>query len=111
MIKSTIVVSIIFLTVFTSLESHAQEPDAARSDKNPAAVIASDQDSARAPERGSAEVPLSNLFPAREPAVRENINPVVAPPPPRPRQETFGVQHEFHGEFTTSFSNSNGVPK
>lgn len=114
MIKSTIVVSIIFLTVLTSPESYAQETEAAKSasaDKNQAAVMAGEHASARTPDRGSAEIPLANLFPTREPAVRDKINPVVAPPPTSPRQESSGLQHEFHGEFTTSFSNSNGVPQ
>ncbi|HBA70768.1 MAG TPA: hypothetical protein DCZ63_00775 [Geobacter sp.] len=113
MIKSTIVVSIIFLTLLTSPESHAQEPEAVKSasaDKNQAAFQAGGHASARTPDRGIAGIPLANLFPTREPAVRDKINPVVAPPPTIPRQESSGLQHEFHGEFTTSFSNSNGVP-
>lgn len=122
MIKSIVVASIIFLTVFTSVEIHAQEPDESKtasagqaaepasSSHSPAVVATSAQPAPRATERGTAQVPLANLFPTREPDVRDKINPTVAPPPARPRQGTLGLQHEFHGELTTSFSNSNGVP-
>ncbi len=114
MIKSTIVVSIIFLTVFTSLESRSQEPETAKSgstDKSPAVDMAGDHASAKTHDRSTTSIPLADLFPTREPAVRDEINPVVAPPATRPRQETLRLQHEFHGELTTSFSNSNGVPQ
>jgi len=113
MIKSIAVASIILLAAFTAVKIHAQEPGeskTASSGHSPAVVTTGTQPAPRTPERGSAQVPLANLFPTREPAVRKNINPAVAPPPTRPHLETFGLQHEFHGELTTSFSNSNGVP-
>jgi len=123
MIKSIVVASIILLSVSTSVKIHAQEPDESKtasagqasepagSGQGASVVTGGGHGVSATPDRGATRVPLVNLFPTREPAVRDEINPVVAPPPTRPRQETLRLQHEFHGELTTSFSNSNGVPQ
>ena len=109
MIKSIIISASIsiFVTVFTTLEGYAQDPNQANTVK-----AAQTTKSDKTPDRGTTEIPLANLFPTRDPADMRTTTTVVVPPPTASsRHESLGLQHEIHGESITSFSITNGVPR
>lgn len=122
MIKSILAVSIAFLTCSTSLASYAQEPDelkppksgqateSARPGHSTAFTAAGEHASAKR-ARGAAVIPLANFFPTSIPPVRHDLkSDAVTPPATPPNRQLPGLQHEFHGNLTTFFGTSNGVP-
>jgi hypothetical protein len=118
-IKSIIVVSILFLTVSISRESYAQEPDEANSTsaghatesasphKSSATATTGDQSIVRTANGRTAVVPVTNLFPLSDPVALRTINTAVVPP----AAPALGLQHEFHGVFSTTYTITNGVPR
>ncbi|BDV44546.1 hypothetical protein GURASL_34690 [Geotalea uraniireducens] len=54
----------------------------------------------------------SNLLPTADPAATPPAaNPVTTSPPPAAPPRSSGMQHEFHGGFTTIFGVTNGTPR
>ncbi|NVN93133.1 MAG: hypothetical protein HXX11_21405 [Desulfuromonadales bacterium] len=114
MIKSIIVVSILFLTVSTSPESYAQESDeanvassghaveSASRHNNPTVATAGDQAIIKTQNSRTSTVPLVKLFPYRDPVALHTTNTNVVPPATPSRQDAPGLQHEFHGVISST---------
>lgn len=118
MIKSILAVSIALLTFSTSLASYAQESDGVTpastghaAESAPSIHSAAGEHAIAKRARGAAVIPLANLFPTSIPPVRHDLkSDTVTPPATPPNRQLPGLQHEFHGNLTTFFGTSNGVP-
>jgi hypothetical protein len=117
MIKSIIVVSMAFSTISIPLYSYAQEPVVSNSHspghaaesaslKSSAFAAPGDQTIIKTPT-----LPFAKLLPYRDPVAQRSMNSDVVPPTTPSRQEAPGIQHEFHGEFSSTYTITNGVPR